>query len=502
MSNIKKLTAILAAAIISFSSVTSVFAEPTQTPEPTTETTSNDVIVMENSDLTAPDTSHAGAALLMDVNSGRIIYGKNIDKKMYPASTTKMMTAMLALESDKMGDTVTATYEALQSITLEDSHMGILIGEELSMTDLLNGMLIYSANDASNVIAVHIGGSMEGFVEMMNAKAIELGMTNTHFENACGVHDDNHYTTATDLAILAKYCMQNKDFREIVKKPTYHIPPTNKYKMDRYLPTTNLFLSTARSAHHLYSACTGIKTGTTEKAGHCLVSSAQHEDHMSLIAVVLNCDDLDVNANAYSYTISRSLFDFAFSNYESTIIKQPGSIVGSESVKFSKDGEWISLTIDSDVAALVPTGSDVSQDIVMEKTFSKELVAPIAKGEELGVATFYYHGTEIGSAKLIAANDIERNQFDYVLNVYILNPLIFIPAILILAAAIIAATIAVSYKRRKDRRKKLQQIRQRRESMNPHANAGDRMYSNSERNRTSSKSANSRYSDDRDRTRR
>ena len=160
---------------------------------------------VESDSLTVPDTSHAEAALLMDMNSGRLIYGKNIDERLYPASTTKMMTGILALESGHMGETATATYEALKDITLEDSHMGILIGEELTMTDLINGMLVYSANDAANVIAIQVAGSMEAFVDMMNAKAQELGMTNTHFVNACGTHNDDHYTTARDLAILARY---------------------------------------------------------------------------------------------------------------------------------------------------------------------------------------------------------------------------------------------------------------------------------------------------------
>lgn len=507
MSNIKKITALLAAALISFCSVCNVFAEPTEpTQAPsettvTTENTSQDTIIMENPDLPAPDTSHAGAALLMDVNSNRVIYGKNIDKQMYPASTTKMMTAILALESDKMSDTVTATYDALKTITLEDSHMGILVGEELSMTDLINGMLVYSANDAANVIAIHVGGSMDEFVALMNAKAAELGMKNTNFVNACGVHDDNHYTTAEDLAILAKYCMQNETFRQIVKQQTYHIAPTNKYTMDRYLPTTNLFLSTARSASHLYSACTGIKTGTTEKAGHCLVSSAEHENHMSLIAVVLNCDDTNVNEGAYSYTISRSLFDFAFSYYESTVIKQPGSIVGNEGVSFAKNDERVSLTIDADISALVPTGTDVSQDITTETKFNDgALEAPIGKGEKLGEVIFRYHGTEIGTANLIAANDVELDRVLYVLKKYIMNPLILIPSVIIILVAIISITLISSdvraQKRQREHQKRIQQIKQRRES----ANATGRMVSNSERNRTSSKGSNSRYSDDRFKT--
>ena len=179
---------------------TVVLAEPETSEKP--QKAQQSEVYMENPELTAPDTSHAGAALLMDLNTGRVIYSKNSGKKLYPASTTKMMTAIIALESDKMNDTVVAPYEALKSITLEDSHMGILVGEELTMKDLVNSMLIYSANDAANVIAIHIAGTMEDFVDLMNAKAAELGMSNTHFVNACGVHHDKHYTSADDLAMF------------------------------------------------------------------------------------------------------------------------------------------------------------------------------------------------------------------------------------------------------------------------------------------------------------
>ena len=290
MSYKKALAAVIAAMCLAASAVTGL-ADPDPTEQPESESPPSQAdIYMDSADLVAPDTSHAEAALLMDMRSGRLIYGKNTTERLYPASTTKMMTGILALESPMMGDTVTATYEALQSITLEDSHMGILIGENLTMTDLLNGTLVYSANDAANVIAVHVGGSIQAFVDMMNAKAQELGMENTHFQNPCGVHDDNHYTTAEDLAILARYCMQNETFREIVAKPSYHIDPTNKYGLNRDLPSTNLFLNTARSAYYIYTPCTGIKTGTTEAAGHCLVASAEYNE-LSLLSVVLKCDD-------------------------------------------------------------------------------------------------------------------------------------------------------------------------------------------------------------------
>lgn len=490
MNKTRNITAAVASIIIMLSTVFTAFAEPEQ---PAAEN-----IYMENPNLEAPDTSHSQAALLMDMKTGRIIYGKNTDEKMYPASTTKMMTAILALESGKMGDTVAATYEALESITLEDSHMGILIGEELSMTDLVNGTLVYSANDAANVIAVHIGGSIAGFTDLMNAKAQELGMKNTRFANACGVHDENHYTTAQDLATLAQYCMKNETFREIVKKPMYHIDPTNKYLPSRDLPSTNLFLSTARSSYHLYKPCTGIKTGTTDAAGHCLVSSAEY-NNMELLSVVLKCDDVNVNEGAYSYTISRSLFDFGFNNYESGVLAAPGTVVADSKVYEAKKDKRVTLTVENEITALIPIGNDISTDVETQVTLNDKIAAPITKGQVLGEVIYKYHDTQIASAQLIAANDVEMNVllhiFHTIIN-FLINPLVFIPVLLI----IIALLVAREKKRRMERKRKLHQIRRRRaaEEGNPESYAQKRAMRNSELNRMNSKGANSRYSNDKE----
>ena len=494
MNKLKRLAAAFLSVIVLSSYGTVALAEPDAKEKPDSETSGE--VYLENPNLTPPDTSHAEAVLLMDMKSGRVIYSKNADEKMYPASTTKMMTAILALESEKMGDTVTATYDALKSITLEDSHMGILVGEELTMTDLLNSMLIYSANDAANVIAIHVGGSLDAFVDIMNAKAAKLGLKGTHFVNACGVHAKEHYTTASDLATLARYCMENETFREIVAKPSYHIAPTNKYTRDRDLPATNLFLSTARSANHLYKPCTGIKTGTTEAAGHCLVSSAKYED-MELLSVVLKADDTDVKENAYSYTISRAMFDFGFNNYESGILASPGTIVADSKVYEAKKDKRVSLTVGSDITALIPKGDDISKDVEPKVKLNAERIdAPVKKGDELGTVTYIYHDKEIATATLVAANDVELNMVLHVFHLiisFITNPVVFIPGILI----IIALLAARSKKRKLERRRKLHQIRQRRAATEGDADiyAQKRAMRNAELNRSRSKGSNSRYSD-------
>ncbi len=495
MNKIKRIAAAMLSVMLVTASAFTAFAEPEATEKPEKKETAK--VYMENPDLAAPDTAHAEAALLMDMKTGRVIYGKNADKKLYPASTTKMMTAILALESDKMGDTVEATYEALKDITLEESHMGILVGEKLTMENLLNGMLVASANDAANVIAIHVAGSMSEFVDLMNAKAAELGMKGTHFVNPCGMHEKEHYTTAEDLAILARYCMENEEFREIVIKPTYHIDPTNKYKYNRDLPATNMFLSNARSANHVYKPCTGIKTGTTDAAGHCLVSSATYKN-MDLLSVVLKADDENVKEKAYSYTISRALFDFGFNNYESGELAAPGTIVADSGVKVAKKDKRVSLTVKDEVNALIPIGDDISKEITTEVKLKEIIQAPIAKGQELGTVVYIYHGKEIASAPLVAANEVERNTLLFIFLTivdFITKPIVLIPAILIVIAIIIAVSTSRAKKQRMERRRKLHEIHRRRASQEKKSEsyAQNRTTRNAELNRTRSKGSNSRY---------
>ena len=495
MRKFNRYLAIAACAAITICTATGALAEPepaaTEEAAPAPAVTSAQIYT-ENPDATPPNTEHSESALLMDMRSGRLLYGKNITERLYPASTTKMLTGIIALESGRMDEVATATYEALQSITLEDSHMGILVGEELTMTDLVNGMLIYSANDAANVIAIQLAGSMQAFVDLMNAKASEIGMTDTHFTNACGVHDDNHYTTASDLATLARYCMQNEQFREIVKQPTYHIDPTNKYSLNRDLPATNLFLSTARSSYYLYKPCTGIKTGTTEAAGHCLVASAEYNG-LELLTVVMKCDDEDQKTKAYSYNVSRNLFDYGFNNYETGILASVGNIVADSKVNEAKKDKRLTLTVDADVTALVPVGNDITGEVQPVINRPTELTAPIHKGDVIGTISYIYKDAEIGKANLIAANDVEQDMVKHVFNVVIrviTNPLFFIPAILI----VILLFLVRAAKQRKDRKKRLQQLKQRREAEESRMiKKTDRIVRNTESRRTSAKGANSRY---------
>ena len=180
----------------------------------------------------------AESAILIDSSSERVLYSKNENEKMYPASTTKILTAILTLENCKLDDVVTVPYEAIITIPSGYSVAALQTGEQLTVEQLLKLMMVHSANDAANVLAFHVSGSISSFANLMNQKVADLGLTNTHFTNPSGMHDENHYTTAHDLAILMKYCMKNSTFRSLAGLKSCTIPATNKYE-ERIFKTTN-----------------------------------------------------------------------------------------------------------------------------------------------------------------------------------------------------------------------------------------------------------------------
>lgn len=396
---------------------------------------------------------HCEAAVLTDRKTGDILYEKNKDKKMYPASTTKIMTAMLALEKGNLADNVTVTQEAISEITYKHSHMGLKTGETLTLEQLLYGLLVYSANDAANVIGEHIAGSVDAFVTMMNEKAAELELTGTHYANTHGFHDDNHYTTAADLAKLTRYAMNNEKFCEIVKTVLYRIPANDIYTEERVLSTTNHLISRYRNTNYFYKYAVGVKTGHTDEAGSCLVSAATKKD-TELIGVVLKADP-STEGVQYAFADSAKMYDYAFENYKYCKIAEAGEVVSDSPVYEAKNSVRVALSPKATIEKLLPSDADTEQ-IQPEIVLNEEIKAPIAKGDVLGSVTYSYMGKELGKTELVAGNDVER---DYILAVIhtitniITNPLFCIAVIILLY--LILSSNSRRRKRRKKRRTQL-----------------------------------------------
>ncbi|MDK2918049.1 MAG: hypothetical protein PWQ37_782 [Candidatus Petromonas sp.] len=348
----------------------------------------------------------AESAILIDASTGDILYEKNGNKLMYPASTTKIMTAILTLENTNLKDKVIIDEETPFT---EGSRIYVIEDEEFTVEQLLYALLVASANDAAVALAKHISGSIEEFAKLMNKRAKELGAKNTHFTNPNGLPDDEHVTTAYDLAMIAKYAMTIPKFREIIKTVRYQIPPTNKQTETRYLKNTNRLLwGVGRSNKILYDGewinikydiVDGIKTGYTSEAQQCLVSTAQ-KNGRRLISVVLKA----IRTNVYVDT--RKLLDYGFENFKFIDIVNAGTTIKAVKVPNGKV-ETLDLITRNRLSKVVPIDVTQSQ-IDYTLHLNPEIKAPINKGEVLGKITYTLNGKDLGSIDLIASKSIDE----------------------------------------------------------------------------------------------
>ena len=265
--------------------------------------------ILQNTENTTNDNLkiYSDAVILIENQTGKTLYEKNSEQKMYPASTTKILTAILSIEKGNLNDKVTVSKTAIAQMKPGYTSAYLSEGEIISVEDLLKVLLINSANDASNVLAEYISGSIDSFVTLMNEKSKELGCTNTHFVTTNGLHDDNHYTTAKDLAIIARYCMQNETFRKIVSMKKCVIPATNKSEERIYKNTNDLINPTSG---YYYPSCIGIKTGFTSEAKNCLISACS-KNGLQVIAVVLGAS-ITENHKSARYVDSKTLYDYTY----------------------------------------------------------------------------------------------------------------------------------------------------------------------------------------------
>ena len=345
------------------------------------------------------------AAILVEVSTGRIIYEKNSTKKLYPASTTKILTAILVIENCKLDDIVTVKESALNNIPNGYVTCNLQIGEQLSIKDLLYALMIPSANDAAYVLAEHVAGSVDNFSTMMNDKARELGCKTTHFVNPNGIHDDSHYSTAYDLYLLADYAMKNETFRNLVATTEYTLPATEKYpNTDRVLKTTNELLN-ENSRNYYYKNAIGIKTGYTSKAGNCLVAGATR-DGLEFIAVVLNGGTTEQGLNS-RYVDSKKLFEYAYDNFTLTKIIEKGSVVQTLEVENgTKETKFLDLVIDETITVVNNKKIDMNK-VIPEINLREVIEAPIAAGETIGTIKYKVDDIEY-SAKLLAKTTVEK----------------------------------------------------------------------------------------------
>ena len=345
----------------------------------------------------------AKAALIVEKNTEKIIYEKNIYEQNYPASVTKILTAILAIENCDLEEYATVSQSAISNVPFDYLVAPLFVGEQMKIKDLLYALMLKSSNDAAYVLAEHIGGSVEGFSDMMNKKAKELGCKNTHFVNPNGIHDDDHYTSAYDMYLISKYAMQNKTFANLVSTYKYTLPATNMYSYeDRVMENTNKFLN---PDHLLYNEnVKGIKTGNTDEAGHCLITYIE-KDNLGFYIVVLGAETKESR-----FAETSRLIDYAYDNYTYTDVYKKGDIVKNIKVNKATDKtKNLNLIIDEDMTVF--NNKKVNpKEMEPEINLDSNISAPISKGQVVGTIKYNIDGNEY-SAKLLAENDVELRHY-------------------------------------------------------------------------------------------
>ena len=374
---------------------------------------------------------NATAAILIDADYDEVLYEKAADERRYPASITKVMTGLLTLEAIDRGDPVfvngTPTGEAITmdtQVTLGDtlylgigeggSTQGLKVGEILTVRDLLNCALIPSANEACNALAQTVAGSIPAFVERMNTRAAEIGMASTHFANTHGYHNDDHYTTARDVARMCQEAMRHPEFREIVSSVSYTVPATNMTPA-RNIHDTNYLISNFISGRSdlLYRYAIGIKTGSTPEAGHCLASAAE-KNGRTMIAVLLQGESVTASPTANYFVESKRLLEHGFNDFARTEVLSPIEPIRTVPVTLCAQQDYVTVQPAQGLEATLPKEMD-SASFTREIDLPDTLEAPIQKGQVLGTIRLRYGNRDFGTVDLVATADLERSQGLYIL---------------------------------------------------------------------------------------
>lgn len=344
----------------------------------------------------------AESAILMEANTGTILYSKNIDARLYPASTTKILTTLVAIENSDLSEMVNFSTEAVFSIERASSNMGMDVGQSITMEQCLYGILVYSANEVANAVGEHIAGSIDGFVDMMNARATDLGCTNSHFVTTNGLHDDNHYTSARDLATIAREFFKNETLAKISGTKYYKIEPTDTQPDLIELYTHN----SLTNGKYEYDGYIGGKTGYTSIANQTLVSCAERNG-IKLICVVMKED------SPSQFTDTIALFDYGFQNFKKmNISENEKNYIIEQSDFFKNDSSFFGnnesiLSVDKTDFIVVP--NDVTFD-----DLTSELTYDIKNNNDSVIAqiNYFYQSVPIGNAKVLLAAD-QNSTYDF-----------------------------------------------------------------------------------------
>lgn len=347
------------------------------------------------------------SAIVMDVNSGTILYEKNSKEKNYPASITKIMTTLLALENSELNEVVTFSDNAINLNQGDTSHIARDYGEEMTMEECLYAVMLESANECSYAVAEHVGQKLGGdyhtFIDLMNEKAEELGCVNTHFNNSNGLPDKEHWVSAYDMALISAEAYQNEMFRKIIGSRKYQIPPTNKHDEITYLNNHHSMISNYKTTKYLYEYCKGGKTGYTNAAKHTLVTFAE-KDGLTLVCVVMH------TSSGVQYEETRKLFDYCFQNFQSVLLSENEALAGVDKSLGIMNNNLSFIEMEETASVLLPINANVSD---MKSTIIKE---GLPKGT-IARLEYTYGDRVVGTVDLIPSGaSVNENYFDHAAN--------------------------------------------------------------------------------------
>ncbi len=347
----------------------------------------------------------AKAGMLISMDTDEILFEKNIDQKVYPASITKIMTALLMLESEKFDPKAKVKInKACLDVVLGTGLSVSLLeqGEELTHLDLLYTVLLSSYGDCTYLAAEIFGGDYESFVKMMNDKAKALGLAGTHYSNPVGLHEEETYTTVRDTYTLTKYALKYELFKTVTSQSRYQFKTTKGTV--RTLSTTNFLLD--KNTNYWYQYASGVKTGFTDEAGRCLVSTASYNNY-NYMCILFGCTDSSLRR--YDFRESKELFRWAFNNFSYKEVANSDQPVCEIPVELSNEADFVSLYFKEPFVTILPNGADQSTLVVENKLIAESVDAPIKKGDVLGEAEVYYAEKLIGKVDLVAGNNVERS---------------------------------------------------------------------------------------------
>ncbi len=409
----------------------------------------------------------SAAYVLYNPDNNEVVEDINGNKKMYPASLTKMMTALVAYESyeDLDSEIITVSENAVKSIYgTSSSKADLKIGEQATLKQMLYLLMLPSGNDAANAIAEHISGDNDSFAILMNKKAKELGMNNTHFANPHGLHNPDHYTTAKDLAILADAYSDVTVLKQIAKTNQYMMPATNK-QGERLFNTTN-FLKVEKSGYY-YEYADGLKTGNTDEAGRCLAASAE-KNGVRYICILLNCPEV-WRGKGYvrsEFLEAAEIFKYAFETFECVKIAEKGTKVGSNPV-FETYDKSVDILLEKDIFATLPKGTDLSNlkiEYKLNDLNEENLLLPnISSGQVLGEAKLYLNQKNLGQTSVVSKNSVNAHwwlKFWHKIDFYVYLSASIIGVIIFLFIVLIIRKYIILNKRRKEKLRRIQKRKQ------------------------------------------